>query len=197
MPDARPWSADLAAAATVPELDTLWRTHTSDVAMGEAVEWHERANLPDDPDAIMARMRADWEARAQELRAAEPPPGARREAFTSREALEEIDTQSRLAVEEYSRALHEFGTAHSTYKRERAKKYLRVKAEASTAGTKLTNGEADMMVDADDTVSELHLRAEIAEGAVKATRARLDHIERQFQYHRSLMVRESRVDGHG
>jgi hypothetical protein len=194
--DARPWSADLAAAATFPDLEALWRRHTSDESMAAAVDWHGRANLPDAPDEIMARMRVDWEARAQELRAAAPPPGTTREAFTSREALEEIDTASRLAVEEYARALNEFGTAHSTYKRERAKAYLRVKAAAAATGEKLTNGEADMMVDADDTVAELHLRAEIAEGAVKATRARLDHIERQFQYHRSLMVRESRVDSH-
>ena len=192
-----PWSSELAAASTVPEMGALWEKLTSDEGQASSVDWFERAGIDVDPSQITARAAADFTARSAEIATAAETAPTTKEVNTSREALSRIDEESRQAVEDYTTALVDFAKSHAAHKRERAKAYTRLKAERAASDDKISNGEADMVVDAQDAIASLHMQSEIAEALVKAGRARIDHIDRSFNYHRSLLVREDRVDSRG
>jgi hypothetical protein len=185
MADVMPYTGELAAAESMAELAQLWQKYAAGV-----------------PPELSARMSADWDARAAELRADTALGRNPEQVATAREALDRIDLESLQATLDYADANNAFAEAHTRFKSLRAKKYLLAKAgkllpegitDARELG-KVTNGEAEMIADADDEVQSARLQAYITEGQVKAVRSKLDHLERSFQYHRSLMVREDRVD---
>ena len=194
MTTAYPWAAELAATSTTPGLSQLWQVWATDAKVLEAMELLDKQGLDLTPEQIIRRMGEDWKARAGEIAAAQSTGATQQQIVTAREKLAEIDDQSMEAVHDYAAALDKYARAHAAYKKERAKKYLAVKAEYAARGDKLTNGEADMLADADEEVARLYMESEIGEGLVKAARALLDHLDRSFQHHRSLFVRQEEVD---
>ena len=190
-----PWAADLEAARTLNELSALWARHRDPATLTATIETLTRQGIEASQTEVEGWMGRDWEIRAAEIRAGDQTGPSTQQVQTAREKLDEIDTASLQATHDYADALSRFAKAHAHHRRIRAKKYLAVKAEHANAGEKITNGEADMITDADDEVSAAYLESEIAEALVRAGRARIDHLSRSFEYHRSLYVRESRVDG--
>lgn len=154
--------------------------------------------------AAHKQAQADWEARAAEI---DQEQANSRSFSTAREALDNIDLQSLQATLDYGDALNDYAAAHTDKKKREAAVKLLAKAgklEGLTpemqlaydqAKKPLTDGMAQMFADVDEEVATLRLAEYIADGRVKAAKATLDHLERSFQYHRSLMVREDRVDG--
>lgn len=189
MADPMPYTGELAMAESLAEMADLWQKYA-----------------PGCPPEAADRMAADWEARKAELRADTAMGRSPEKMATAREALDRIDMESLQATLDYGDALNEFAAAHTRFKTLRAQKYLLAKAgridrmslpddvREALADKKLTNGEADMLADADEEVQDARLAAYITEGKVKACRSKLDHLDRSFQYHRSLMVREDKVD---
>lgn len=174
-----PWREELVACTTVQDLNALWEKYGS----GQAPE-------------ISNAVALDLQTRQAELAVEDPPPS--NVVQGSMEALERIDTDSFEAQKAYADALNEWAVAHTNFKTVKAKTHLKFKAQEVTTDSgktvKMANAEAEMHADADDDVAAARLRAYIAEGMVKSTKARMDQLERSFQYHRSLMVNERKLD---
>lgn len=194
-----PWAVALATVRTVPDLATLWREWSADAGVQKAVETYGAQGLDVTPAEISQLMRTDWARRQTEIEVAdvESPPPSPEQVASAREKLEKLMEDSYQATLDYGVAARAWAESHAKYKATRAKRYLRAKADGIADGGKMTNGEAEMITDADDEVATLYLQSEIDEGLVRAARARLDHVDRSFNYYRSVFVREDRADQRG
>lgn len=187
-PQGPPYRGELAMAETVAELTAIW------------------AKYSPAPAEVAERMAADFSAKRAELAALTAQGITPQRAASALEALAALDDQSLQATLDLGDALNDFAEAHTRKKTLEAQLQLLAKArkfpnlspelravvdEAKT----ITDGMARMLCDADETMADARLQAYITEGKVKAARSKLDHIQRSFDYHRSLLVRESRVDG--
>lgn len=190
-----PWAARLAACQNIADLEQLWRECSSAEAMADAIETLDRQGLDYDPVKVQGRMAADWETRAQEIRSQAQDKPSDRQLVSAREKLAELDDQSLQATHDYGSAVQDWATKHATHKKLRAKKFTTLKAEWAGRSEKLTDGFANELCDADEEVAAAYLASEMAEAKMKAAKSLLDHINRSFEHHRSLFVREDRADG--
>lgn len=177
----RPWRADARAATSLAQLEAVYR------------HW---AKVVTDPDLVHA-MNSDVTVRKAELQAQQvvQPPQTEEQYATTKEKLERIDLESLQAVLAYGDALQEWAVADATFRKLEAKTYMRFKVMVDeVTGKPIANAEAEMRTAADEEVAEARLQKNITEGQVKAGRSRMEQLERSFEYHRSLMVNERKVD---
>lgn len=169
------WSfhAAVAAATSNADLEAAWGRYA-----------------PGAPAEALSALREALTVRQAELAAPPEVQGAGQvEQFVgSQQVLARNEEDSAAALEAYTKALDEWAHAHTAFKTERAKAYVRMRADHKSAA------DTDNYVDADDHVADVRLRAYLAEGVMKAAKSNLDRLERQFQHHRSLFVTERKWD---
>lgn len=166
-----PWRAQVQAARTTQDLNAIWEEH------------HQQG----DPDEKTRELTNDLQVRQIEMQE-EQPPTPQGQYVTSLERLAQIETESYEAQEAYRSALERFANGHTEFKTKRAKKYVMLRPDFKSAA------DTEMHADADDDVASARLEAYLSEGLVKAAKTNLDRLEREFQYHRSLVVNERKVD---
>lgn len=189
-----PWGSELAACTNMGELSQLWQKANDPIAISQSLGLLERQGLNYTVEQLQGRMSTEWSVRGKEIQAAVATGPSDHAIATARQKLAEIDDESMQATLDYGDAVVAYATHHANHKKTRSATYMRMKAEAAIAGEKLTDGMAEMKSDSDEAVAQLYFDSELAEAKMKAAKARLDHLERSFQYHRSLMVREDRMD---
>lgn len=179
----RPWRRDMRMAESMAQLEAVYR-HWATIVPGD----------------LMAHMNQDTNTRKAELQAEQiaNPPQSPQQAQSTLEKLEQIDLQSLQATLDYGDALAAWATADATFRKLEAKTYMRFKVMLDeVTGKPIANAEAEMRTAADDDVADARLQKNITEGQVKAARSRMEQLERSFEYHRSLMVNERKVDQRG
>lgn len=172
-----PWTADVEAAHDINALNAIYQRFS-----------------PGLDETTMGHLTMALNVRKVELES-EPDP---RQVVTSERILVQNEDDSYQAQQTYASALDRWAKADATYKKLRARTYLQFKAQEAPNHNgriaPMSADEANMRADADDAVAAARLEANISEGLVKAARSDMDRLERQFQHHRSLMVREGRMD---
>ena len=107
------------------------------------------------------------------------------------EAARQLGKVSRAYEElanEYRDIAHNAALAESEYRRVKAQTMLRATAEGASAA------KAEIMADADESVSRLCLSYKIASALADATRAKLTQLREQVAVGRSMMVGEREAD---
>lgn len=165
-----PWREEVESARSMQDLNDVWAKYGTGA-----------------PPEVIRELQNDLQVRQIELENEQPPTPVS-QYMTSLERLAQIETQSYEAQEAYREALERFAKGHTAFKTLRAKTYVRFRPDFKSAA------DTDMHTDADDAVAAARLEAYLAEGLVKAAKSNLDRLEREFQYHRSLVVNERKVD---
>lgn len=95
-----------------------------------------------------------------------------------------------MVVGQYREQLAAKAQTESDYKRERAKRILRARAdgEASSAAA------AEVVADADDVISDLRLKSLIAEGIATATKEQIATLKERIGWGRSLYATQREQD---
>ena len=95
-----------------------------------------------------------------------------------------------MVVGQYREQLAAKARTESDYKRERAKRILRARAdgEASSAAA------AEVVADADDVISDLRLKSLIAEGIATATKEQIATLKERIGWGRSLYATQREQD---
>jgi DNA invertase Pin-like site-specific DNA recombinase len=95
-----------------------------------------------------------------------------------------------LVVDQYRAQLKARAETESDFKRERAKRILRARAqgEASSAAA------AEVVADADDAISQLRLNALIADGIATATKEQIAALKERIGWGRSLYATQREQD---
>lgn len=107
------------------------------------------------------------------------------------EAARQLGKVSRAYEElanEYRDIAHNAALAESEYRRVKAQTMLRATSEGASAA------KAEIMADADESVSALCLSYKIASALADATRAKLTQLREQVAVGRSMMVGEREAD---
>lgn len=94
-----------------------------------------------------------------------------------------------VTVGQYRQQLERKANAESDYKRDRAKRVLRARADGEKAIS-----AAEIVADADDHIAALRLEYLIAEGIVSATKAQIGMLTERIGYGRSLLANEREQD---
>lgn len=91
---------------------------------------------------------------------------------------------------QYRQELRDKAEAENDYRRERAKRILRARAdgEASSATA------AETVADADDLISELRLKFLIAEGIAASTKSKIEALKERIGWGRSLYATQREQD---
>jgi hypothetical protein len=93
-------------------------------------------------------------------------------------------------VDQYRGELARKAETESEFKKERAKRMLRARADGEASSAAL----AEIVADADDVIADLRLQALIAEGIAKSTKERIDSLKERIGFGRSLLANQRAVD---
>lgn len=186
-----PWAAEV-AKASASDLRSLWAGWTSEQGLLSAMNHYKNTYQLDlSVDEIKKVLGEALNARKVQL--AQPAPDPSRKQSTH-ERIDDAIMQHLAATDAYAVAVEQAARLDAEAKRLAARKYLEVKADVPENAKRVTDTEANRAVDADETVLEARLAADIAAAQTKAARARLDHWEHVIEFGRSVFARETRAD---
>lgn len=93
-------------------------------------------------------------------------------------------------VDQYREELTKKAETESEFKKERAKRILRARAN----GEATSAAQAEVVADADDLIADLRLASLIAEGIAKSTKERIDSLKERIGWGRSLYATQREQD---
>jgi hypothetical protein len=190
-----PWQADIDKSQIV-DLNALWLKWNQPAQVSQVTNHYwENEQVQVSPEEVAALLgqalteRKEW----LEHKDTQPGPDPRRKLSTS-ERIDAAIIEHLAATDAYAVAVELSATLDAESKRRAARKYLEVKANVPEGAKRVTDTEANRAVDADETVLEGRLSADIAAAQAKAAKARLDHWEHVINWGRSVYSRESKAD---
>lgn len=189
-----PWQADV-DKAFVGGLNDIWAKWTAPSGLRNAIEWYESDHdLNLSPDEVKAVLGDALKARKAELLGDDDQAPDPRRTESTRERVDNAIVQHLAATDAYAVVVEEQARLDAEAKRLAARKYLEVKADVPEGQKRVTDTEANRAVDADETVLEARLAADIALAQTRAAKARLDHWEHVIEWGRSVFSRETKAD---
>jgi hypothetical protein len=190
-----PWEPEV-AVAQIADLNAIWARWTSPEYQARAIHYYKTAHdIDHNVTEVNALLGASLQARKSALEDStdQPGPNTGRTQSTA-ERIDAAIIEHFTATDAYAVAVEQSARLDAESKRTAAKKYLEVKARVPEGQKRVTDTEANRAVDADETVLEARLSADIAAAQAKAAKARLDHWEHVIEWGRSVYSRETRAD---
>lgn len=192
---AGPWQPEV-DVASVSSLNGLWSKWTDPSNTAVAIDYYRRAHGIDlTPKEVASVLGSALTERKAALDSAEsqpaPDPGRK---WSTHERVDDAIIQHLAATDAYATAVEDSAYREAEAKRLAARKFLEVKVTVPEGQKRVTDSEANRAVDADETVLEARLAADISAAQAKAAKARLDHWEHVIEWGRSVYSRETKAD---
>lgn len=110
--------------------------------------------------------------------------------MTASATVADLCRQLDMITDQYRDELRAKAETDVDYRRERAKRILRARADGEAASATA----AETVADADDVIADLRLKYLIADGIAASTKSKIESLRERIGYGRSLMATQREAD---